>query len=359
MLRVVAALLLTAAALAAVDLTGLVDEVYNTTLPLERFAPTYVFEVDGCRVLVYVADPTLKNSPLTDPQTLGPVYYPRNKELKPLTSAEVEKLLDALFQALGPSAEAVVTIVTKDAEEDRDLHVEAKNATQLAEEARRALRVDFYLGVADVQKTLERGAEPAAYLHLVAWRHRDIGAVFRQSRSSARLVVVTTNLSAAVEALEKAREAAGEVWNSVEVVLWYGPYFVPGGATFGEALRNAVLRLEKELGTVREIKDEKRRVRRVEGTIHFLVGDVGPLYVIFPYPNGTAPDRATAERIVRRFVELSGFCKSPLVVEFWPKTGYELYEAPFYETPHWPYAATIGVAVAMAVGLLVFARRRR
>jgi len=64
MIRVVAALLLAAAALAAVDLSGLVDVVFNTTSPLERFAPTYVLEIDGCKALVYMVDPTLKNSPL-------------------------------------------------------------------------------------------------------------------------------------------------------------------------------------------------------------------------------------------------------------------------------------------------------
>jgi len=39
MLRVVAALLLAAAALAAVDLSGLVDVVYNMTSPVGRFTP--------------------------------------------------------------------------------------------------------------------------------------------------------------------------------------------------------------------------------------------------------------------------------------------------------------------------------
>jgi len=40
MLRMAVALLLAAAALAAVDLSGLVDAVFNTTSPVERFAPT-------------------------------------------------------------------------------------------------------------------------------------------------------------------------------------------------------------------------------------------------------------------------------------------------------------------------------
>jgi len=79
-LRVVAALLLAAAALAAVDLSGLVDAAYNTTSPFGRFAPTYVYEADGCKVMVYVADPALKNSPTTA-YMYGTVYdtYDGNK----------------------------------------------------------------------------------------------------------------------------------------------------------------------------------------------------------------------------------------------------------------------------------------
>jgi len=46
--------------------------------------------------------------------------------------------------------------------------------------------------------------------------------------------------------------------------------------------------------------------------------------LVFPYPNGSAPpDRVTAEKVVRRFIQLAGVCRSPMVAEFWPKTGYE------------------------------------
>jgi len=357
MLHVAVALLLAAAALAAVDLSSLVDVVYNTTSPLERFAPTYVFEVDGCRVLVYVANFTLKNSPLTAPSMPNAAHYSRNTTARPLTSAEVEKLLNALFQALGPSAKAEVTIETKDAKGYRELHIKARNAAQLAEEARRAVEADFFLGTADAQKALESGAEQAAYLRLVEWWRGDIAVVFVQYDSSAHLEVLAANLSAAVEVLRKAREAAGELWNSVGVGLWYGPYLVPEDEAFRETLRNAAARLENELGTVREIRDERGWVRGAEGIIHLFIGDVGPSYVIFPYPNGTAPDRATAERLVRRFVELSGFCKSQLVVEFWPKTGYELFHKPGASPlPLWIPA--VGAAVAAAVALFATRRRR-
>jgi len=489
MFRVVATvLLLAAAALAAVDLRDLVDIVYNRTSPLERLTPTYVFEVDGCRVLVYVADPALKNSPMTAHQTYDEVHFPRNTTLRSLTSAEVEKLLDALFQSLGPSAEAEVVVRTnfkwwcterrseglrsetkdvaqlaeevrravetgsaervivagtnfkwscekirpevshveaKDAArpaeeargavevgsaraeavalsnstwrcvkaDDGDLRIEIKNVTQLAEElhravesenvtdmtvdgadfslwctrmslkllrvdarsaaqlaeeARRAAGVDFYLGAADAQEALKRGAEPAAFLSLVKWQRGDIVVYFVQDRSSARLEVWTANLSAAVEALEEAREAAGEVWNSVEVKLWHGPYLISDDAR--SALIKATLVLEEELGKVWKFRDEEGQARQVRGTVDFFIGGVGPSYVIFPYPNGTVLDKTTAERLVRRFVELSGFCKSPLVVEFWPRPGLE-------PQPLWQYA--VAVALAVAVGLFVLTRRRR
>jgi len=485
---IVAALLLAAAALAAVNLTGLVDKVYNASSPLERFAPTYVFEVDGCRVLVYVADPALKNSPMTARQMYDEVHYPHNTTVRPLASAEVEKLLDALFQALGPSAEAEVVVqtnfkwwcserrsegirsetkdvaqlaeevrravetgsaeraivagtnfkwycekirsevshvetkdaaqTTKDARgavevggasavavalsnstwrcekaHDGDLRVEiknvaqlaeelyravesenvtdvtvdrsdfewqctrmsikhlradARNATLLAEEARRAVGAGFYLGAADAQEALKRCAEPAAYLRLVKWWRGDIAVVFVQDTSSARLEVWTANLSAAVEALRRAREAAGEVWKSVEVELWHGPYLVPDGAR--SALTKAALMLEEELGKLWKFRDEEGQARRVQGTIDFFIGQVGPVYVVFSYPNGTVLDKTTAERLVRRFVELSGFCKSPLVVEFWPRPG-------LGPRSLWQYA--VAAAIAVAVGLFVLARRRR
>jgi len=347
MLRVAVALLLAAAALAAVDLSGLVDVVYNKSSFLERLAPTYVFEVDGCRVLVYVV-----NSPLN---MYDEVRYPRNTTVRLLTSAEVEKLLDALFQALGPSAKAEVAIETKNTKEYRELQVKARNASQLAEEARRAVGAGLYLGAADAQEALEKGARQAAYLRLVEWWRRDLAVIFTQSYSLARLEVMAVNFSSAVEALEKAREAAGEVWNSVRVRLWYGPYLVPDDTR--SALTKAALTLEGELG-------------RPDGVILvFSVGNVGPLYVMAPYPNGTAPDRAVAERFVRRFVELSGFCKSPLAVEFLPNTVYNpvvVVSPTEYSPPPQPNATTIETAAAVivaavvvAVVLLVLARQRK
>jgi len=398
MFRVVAALLLAAAVLAAVDLGGLVDMVYYTTSPLKRFAPTYVFEVDGCRVLVYVVNSTLKNSPLeawknlAEQLKLASVYYTRAKELRPLTSAEVEKLLDALFQALGPSAEVGIGVWTMytlcyEPAEDAQwgivakrvhapcgsvlyeyLRVETRNVTQLAEEARRAAGVDFYLGAADAREYLLKNYEEskgaitqAAFLSLVEWRRGDPIVYFIQDTSSVRLEVWTANLSAAAEALRKAKEATGKAWNSVIVELWHGPYLISSDEA--RALTEAARVLEKELREVWESNGEEEWVRRIWWDVYIsFEKELGPLYVVIPYPNGTAPDKATAERLVRRFVELSGFCKSPLVVEFWPgpelkppSTEYSVDQPP----PLWPYVAAIATVAAITIGIIVLTARRR
>jgi len=361
MLRVVvAALLLAAATLATVDLADLVGAVYTMSSSLERFTPTYVFEIDGCNVLVYVVNSTMENSPLLTAERNYPVFYPRNMTPRPLTSVELEKLLDALFQALGPSAEAEYVVRTNSTLwwtniRPEVLHVEARNVTQLVEEVRKAVKADFYLSATDAIEALERGAEQVAFLYQVKWRGRDLVAAF-QHLMIASLEVKTVNLSAAVETLKKAREAAGELWNNVGVGLWYGPYFVPADTAI--ALTEATWRLEDELGNVWEFIDEEGRVRRVWGFVNIVVNEVGPVYVVFPYPNGTMPDRATAERLVRRFVELSSFCKSPLVVEFWPRPEFKP-PSMEHSQPLWPYVAAVGAALAVAVGLLVLVRRRK
>jgi len=87
--------------------------------------------------------------------------------------------------------------------------------------------------------------------------------------------------------------------------------------------------------------------------MHTFATSTGPLYVVFPYHNATAPDKATAERLVRRFVKPPGYCESPL--EFWPKTGFE--PLPAHTPPLWPFAAAVGAVATVAVGLLMLKRR--
>jgi len=145
----------------------------------------------------------------------------------------------------------------------------------------------------------------------------------------------------------------------VQVTLKHGPYLLPNDETFRTALINATKTIEEELGTVREVRNMCGHLLGIEGTMHtFALLATGPLYVVFPYPNATAPDKAVAERLVRRFVELSGYCESPLAVELWPKTGIDfLVSECMPRTWLFAIAAAIGVAVAVAVGLLMSKRR--
>jgi hypothetical protein len=86
--------------------------------------------------------------------------------------------------------------------------------------------------------------------------------------------------------------------------------------------------------------------------------------LVFPYPNGSAPpDRATAEKVVRRFIELAGVCRSPMVVEFWPKTGYEWatgrrdYTPLLVDIPLF-LAAAAGVAAIATAAVFILKKRR-
>lgn len=130
--------------------------------------------------------------------------------------------------------------------------------------------------------------------------------------------------------------------------MWLGSYFTKVNET---ALRNAAMQLEREMGTFKEIKDRYGRLLGVEGVIDIFMGSVGPVYLIFPFPNGTAPDKATMEKVVERFVELSGWCQSPIVAEFWPKTGIDLLP-PVDPPPLLPIAVATMAALAIAFGLV-------
>jgi len=127
----------------------------------------------------------------------------------------------------------------------------------------------------------------------------------------------------------------------------------------GRKLVRAAETLERELGTVKKLPNG------VEGTIDVLhYGHVGPFFLVFPYPNGSAPpDRVTAEKVVRRFIELAGVCRSPMVVEFWSKTGYEWaaerrgYAPLLVDTPLFLAAAAGVSAVVVATAVFILKRR--
>jgi len=362
-------LLLISAWVVAVDLSGLVDEVFNATSPLERFQPNYVFYVNGCKVLVFITDFDKKNSPLTAGD-ITDLHILSNKTSSPLNSTQAERLLDALLKRLGPPSKVTVAmahrrVVVEDNSsisvtlEWRDLHIAASTARGLREEAERALGEEVLLGPKDVREAIRAGRQEVAYLTDVVWQNKDVRVVITLDLYHTSLDVATADLAKAVELLRDVREEVGPIYDSVRVTLKHGPYFLPRDETFRAALINATQTIEKELGTVREVRDVCGHLLGIEGTMHtFAPLATGPLYVVFPFPGGTAPDRATAERLVRRFVELSSFCESPLVVEFWPKTGID-FLVPECMPRTWLFAmvAAVGVAIAVAVGLLMLKRR--
>jgi len=166
------------------------------------------------------------------------------------------------------------------------------------------------------------------------------------------LVIEATRWEKAFEILSRIGEAAGG--RTPPAYIYITPYW-----TSEEEVRRVVKvaeTLERELGTVRELPNG------VEGTIHVPIfggpGRVGPYMLVFPYPNGSAPpDRATAEKVVRRFVELAGVCRSPMVAEFWPKTGYEWATGRRDYTPLLLAVAAGAAAVATAAVLILKKRR--
>jgi hypothetical protein len=163
------------------------------------------------------------------------------------------------------------------------------------------------------------------------------------------LVIEATRWEKAFEILSQIRETAGG--RTPPAYIYIVPYWADDEE--GGKLARAAETLERELGTVRELPNG------VEGTIHVLrYGHVGPYMLVLPYPNGTSPpDRATAEKVVRRFIELAGVCRSPMVVEFWPKTGYELATLRRDYTPL-ILAVAAGIAAVATAAVFILKKRR-
>ncbi len=362
--------LFAAMSLASVNMSSLVDEFFNLTVALERFPPTYVLDVEGCEVYVYVANFTLRNSPLTSYAYWKAARFSSSSGL--LSPNETERLVDMLLGMLGPEVEVVVNMAWRAGANDaganatgipvlqrfKRVNVRAGDVGELLREVGKAVGMKTYLDEKSFLKALagDRAGEGAAMISIINWRGRDLWVRFSQTMAgSTAMHVMTSNLSKALALLGDVRRGLGSPYDDMWVQLWYGPYLLGSlNETLAEALRNAAIRLEREMGTVKVYKDRFNRTRAVEGVIDIFLGDVGPLYLIFPYPNGTPPDRATAEKVVRRYIELSGFCRSPVVAEFWPKTGAVFLrgEAPL----PWHYMA---VAIAAAAAAAILAKKRR
>ena len=331
--------------------------VWNFTALVDVAKPDFVMDVNGCSVYVYVVrDFKTAKTPLVNtrvPKT--------NITASPMDS---EEILDAFVKALGPRLKAYVTIIKPEGGlKDRAVEVSIRHSTELRRAIESALGVDLARNYIEASSAATKTQRPTAYPNSLAIEMKDAqvflfflgggnGSKFFQVEN---LVIEATRWEKAFEILSQIREAAGG--RTPPAYIYIVPYWTDDEE--GRKLVRAAETLERELGTVRELPNG------VEGTIHVLrYGHVGPYLLVFPYPNGTSPpDRATAEKVVRRFIQLAGVCRSPMVVEFWPKTGYERatgrrdYTPLLVDTPLF-LAAAVGAAAVATAALFIFKKRR-
>jgi len=336
------------------NFTALVDVavvVSNFTVIVDVAKPDFVMNVEGCSVYVYVVrDFETAKTPL--------LHTGVPKTRMPASPTDSEEILDAFIKALGPRLTAYVTIIKPEGgSERRAVEVSIRHSTELRRAIERALGVDLAKNYVEASSAVIKTQRPTAYPDSLAIEMKDTqvylfflsggnGSKFFQVE---KLVIEATRWEKAFEILSRIGEAAGGRTPPAYI------YIVPCWADDeeGRKLVKAAETLERELGTVREFPDG------VEGIIHIMrYGHVGPYMLVFPYPNGSAPpDRVTAEKVVRRFVELAGVCRSPMVVEFWPKTGYEWATGRRDYTPLFLAVAAGAVAVATAAVLILKKRR--
>ncbi len=334
--------------------------VSNFTALVDVAKPDFVMDVEGCSVYVYVVrDFETAKTPL--------LHTDVPKTSMPASPMESEEILDAFIKALGPRLTAYVTIIKPEGgSEDRAVEISVHSSTELRRAIERALGADLARNYIEASSAVIKTQRPTAYLDSLAIEMKDAqvflfflsggnGSEFFQVR---KLVIEATRWEKAFEILSRISEAAGG--RTPPAHIYITPYW-----TSEEEVRrlvNAAETLEQELGTVKKLPNG------VEGTIHVLIfggpGRVGPYMLVFPYPNGSAPpDRVTAEKVVRRFIELAGVCRSPMVAEFWPKTGYELatgrrgYAPLLVDAPLFLAVAASATAVATAAVLILKKRR--
>ncbi len=315
--------------------------VLNFTAIVDVAKPDFVMDVDGCSVYVYVVrDFETAKTPLlhTDvPMTSMPA--------SPMDSDEI---LDAFIKALGSRLKGRVNIYKPGGGfEERTVEVDAHNSTELIRALEKALGMPVLRSYSDALKTVDNTKKPVAELLAVEKEVNNVRASFIFSENL--LVISSSSGEKAFEILSRISEAAGG--RTPPAHIYITPYW-----TSEEEVRrvvNAAKTLERELGTVREFPDG------VEGIIHVMTFNrLGPYMLVFPYPNGSAPpDRATAEKVVRRFIELAGVCRSPMVVEFWPKTGYEWAAGRRDYTPL-ILAVVAGAAAVVPIAAMFILKRR-
>jgi hypothetical protein len=336
------------------NFTALVDVavvVSNFTAIVDVAKPDFVMDVDGCSVYVYV---------VRDFETAKtPLLHTDVPEVRmPASPMESEEILDAFIKALGPRLTAYVTIIKpRGGSERRAVEVSVHNSTELRRAIERALGVDLARNYIEASSAVIKTQRPVAYPNSLAIEMEDAhvhlfflgdgnGSKFFQVE---KLVIEATRWEKALEILSRISEAAGG--RTPPAYIYIVPYWADDEE--GRKLVRAAETLERELGTVRVFPNG------VEGIIHVLhYGHVGPYMLVFPYPNGSAPpDRATAEKVVRRFIELAGVCRSPMVAEFWPKTGYEWAAGRRDYTPL-ILAIAAGIAAVATAAVFILKKRR-
>jgi hypothetical protein len=324
--------------------------VLNFTALVDVAKPDFVMIVDGCSVYVYV---------VRDFETAKtPLLHTDVPEVRmPASPMESEEILDAFIKALGPRFTAYVTIIKPEGGlEDRAVEVSVHSSTELRRAIERASGVDLARNYIEASSAVIKTQRPVAYPSSLAIEMKDAqvflfflsggnGSKFFQVE---KLVIEATRWEKAFEILSQIREAAGG--RTPPAYIYIVPYWADDEE--GRKLVSAAETLERELGTVKKLPNG------VEGTIHVLrYGHVGPYFLVFPYPNGSVPpDRVTAEKVVRRFVELAGVCRSPMVAEFWPKTGYEWATGRRDYTPL-ILAVAAGIAAVATAALFILKRR--
>ena len=297
--------------------------VLNFTAVVDVAKPDFVMDVDGCYVYVYVVRniETAKTPRfLTVPETSMPA-----------SSMDSEEILDAFIKALGPRLTAYVTIIKpKGGLEDRAVEVSVRNSTELRRAIERALGIDLARNYREASSAAIKTQRPVAYPEYLAKKMEDaqVSLIFLGGGNGSsffpvwKLVIEVTQWEKALEVLSRIGEVAGG--RTPPAYIYITPYWTD--------------------------EEEVRRLKNVAKELYNSVfvksyGRFGPYIVIFPYPNGSAPpDRATAEKVVRRFIQLAGVCRSPMVVEFW----HEIYGVD-------PVRGYISLFVAAAVGVLFVA----
>ncbi|NAZ32744.1 MAG: hypothetical protein GU356_00365 [Pyrobaculum sp.] len=316
--------------------------IYNFTALVDVAKPDFVMDVDGCSVYVYVVkDFETAKTPL--------LHTDVPKTSMPASPMDSKEMLDAFIKALGPRLKGRVEIYKPGdgLPEKRTVEVDIHNSTELIRALEKALGMPVLRSYPEALNTVNKTKKPATQLISILKEEKDARASFVFSENV--IMISSSSGEKAFEILSRIREAAGG--RTPPALIAITPYWTDEEEE--RRLVNAAMTLERELGTVREFPDG------VEGIIHVMTFNrIGPYMLVFPYPNGTSPpDRATAEKVVRRFVELAGVCRSPMVAEFWPKTGFKRLTERRDQTPLLLAAAT-GAATIVPIAAMFILKRR-